>query len=606
MIYNNLIYLIVVIFVLSTNSVPDSPQISPWLATFIFGLKGLIFFLVVSLTYRRNRVRQAPQYFSAEQRLSILAIIWLALDVYFLDCQYYFAALPYSGRLPVLVSLCGIMLFFFYLSLIWIGAKKSYVRVFGRNYTTATFVKTNLKNNIPIILPWLLLSLVADLLILLPFPAVKEFMHSTWGEPLFFLVFFILLAVTFPEIITRFWGCRPMQPGLVRTHVELFCRLQGLKYRDILIWPLFEGQVLTAGVMGLIKRFRYLLFTPALLKSLSIEEVDAVMAHEIGHVKRYHLQLYMVLLFGFSLLAQLGSYLFMYLLLKSNYFYQFSAFLGKNTDTVLIFSSTVALFVLLILYFRFIFGFFMRNFERQADLHALTSLGGSRGIVNALEKVAWLSGDIRDLPSWHHFGIAERVDFLTLCDRQPLQIRRHHRKVYGALLLYVFVLFGAGFTLWKMPSDLLERAPLDHLAELYSEKAVEDTENHLWYQLLGDLMQGRNMYGESIEAYEKALHRSPEHPEIMNNLAWVLLTASEPKYRNPERALMLARIAASKKPAGYILDTLAMAYFQNGFIENAIEVEKKAIELDPENKEYYLKQLLEFEKEADGLADSLE
>jgi len=81
-----------------------------------------------------------------------------------------------------------------------------------------------------------------------------------------------------------------MEPGLVRTHIEAFCRRQNLKYADILIWPLFEGQILTAGVMGLVRRFRYLLFTPALLQSLSVEEVDAVMAHEIGHVKRYHLQ----------------------------------------------------------------------------------------------------------------------------------------------------------------------------------------------------------------------------------------------------------------------------------------------------------------------------
>lgn len=559
----------------------------------LFAAKGILFYLTVLFSFRGKRGNTASQYFSAEQKLSILAITFVAIDVYFLDCQYYFSFLPLTGSLPVLVSICGLALFFVYLSLVWIGARKSYGEVFGRRYTPAAFVKTNLKNNVPIILPWLILSLLADFLFLLPFPGLQEFMHSSWGEPLFFLTFFVLLAVAFPEIIIRFWGCRAMEPGLVRTHIELFCQRQGLKYRDILIWPLFEGQILTAGVMGLVKRFRYILFTPALLKSLSVEEVDAVMAHEIGHVKRYHLQLYMLLLLGFSLIAQLGSYLFMYLLLKSSYFYQFTSFLGKKTDAVLIFLSTAALLVLLIVYFRFIFGFFMRNFERQADLHALTSMGGSRGIVNALEKVAWLSGDIRDLPSWHHFGIAQRVDFLNLCDRKPRQIKKHHRKVYGALLLYVFVLAGSGFTLWKMPNDLLERAPLDHLAKLYREKAAEDVNNYIWYQLLGDLNQGRKMYQEAIEAYEKALLLVPEQPEILNNYAWILLTADE-KHRDPQRALVLAQVAARVKPSGYIFDTLAMAYFQNGLWEKAIEVEMRAIEMDPVNEDYYLLQVEKF------------
>ncbi|MBU0965865.1 MAG: M48 family metalloprotease [Proteobacteria bacterium] len=598
MIYNNLIYLVVVIFILATNSIPDTPLLGAWFTSLFFLLKAAFFFLLVTFTYGRNRIKQAADYFSAEQKLSIVAIISLAIDVYFLDCQYFFAMLPGAHSLPVLTSLAGILLFFFYLCLIWYGARKSYGQVFGRRHSGFAFIKSNLKNNIPIILPWLTLSLLADTLLLLPFPLVKNFFQSTWGEPLFFLVFFILLAVAFPEIIRRLWGCRSMEQGPVRSQIEDFCNRQGLKYADILVWPLFEGLVLTAGVMGLIRRFRYILFTPALLRNLTVEEVDAVMAHEIGHVKRYHLQLYMVLLLGFSLIAQLGSYLFMYVLLKSDHFYELSAFMGKKTDVVLIFVSTFALLLLLIFYFRFVFGFFMRNFERQADLHAMESMGTSLGIVNALEKVAWLSGDIRELPSWHHFGIAQRVTFLNRCERDRTLIARHHRKVYGALLIYFFVLAGTGFTLWKMPDDLLQRAPLDHLNSLYMEKTTQEPNNPLWYQLLGDLQQGRKFYAESVASYEKGLRISPNHPEILNNLAWVLLTADDPQIADPEKALMLAREAAAAKPAAYILDTLALAYWQNGFPARARQAEKQAIAADPENSEYYQKQLKKFTSSA--------
>ncbi len=598
MIYNNLIYFIVVIFILSTNSVPDTPQLFPGITLLLFGAKGLFFWFLVRLGYGRKRVSKVSEYFKAEQKFSILAIGSVAIDVYVLDCQYYFAELPLTDNLPILINIGGILLFFFYLCLVWTGARESYSTVFGRAYSTGAFLKSNISNNIPIILPWLLLSLLFDLLLLLPFPAVADFLESSWGEPLFFLSFFILLAVSFPVILVRLWKCQPLPDGPVRDHIENFCRKQKLRYANIMLWPLFEGHAVTAGIMGLVRRFRYLLITPALLNNLTVQEVDAVMAHEIGHVKRYHLQLYVFLLLGFSLIAQLGSYLFMYLLLKSSLFYSFTKMLGKQTDSVLIFLSTLALLILLIVYFRFVFGFFMRNFERQADIHASTSLGGSGPIVSALEKVAWLSGNIRDLPNWHHFGIGQRVDFLHSCEREPEQITKHHRKVYGMLLLYLAVLCAVSFSLWKMPSDLLERAPLEHLAKLYTQKTVEEPANPLWFQLLGDLQQGRKQYSEAADAYERALTLAPDHPDILNNLAWLLLTAGDEKVLNPIRALMLARTAATLKPTAYILDTLATAYYVNDFTENAIRVGKDAVAAaDPDKRHYYLQQLEKYSSE---------
>ena len=44
--------------------------------------------------------------------------------------------------------------------------------------------------------------------------------------------------------------------------------------------------MITAAVMGLIKKFRYILVTQGLLQMLEPEEIDAVIAHEIGHVKK--------------------------------------------------------------------------------------------------------------------------------------------------------------------------------------------------------------------------------------------------------------------------------------------------------------------------------
>ena len=219
-------------------------------------------------------------------------------------------------------------------------------------------------------------------------------------------------------------------------------------------------------------------------------------------------------------------------------------------------------------------------------------MGDSRPLVNVLEKIGILSGDIRDLPSWHHFGIGQRVDFLARCQDRPGCIGKHNGKVRSALLFYTIALVLASFLLWKMPANILEGAPREKFAEaVLNQKIEEEPQNFVWQMLLGDLQHGRKLYRKAIDAYEKALRLDPNNAEIMNNLAWVLLTAEDESVRDPGRALVLAHDAAKRKRQSYILDTLAMAQWQNGFTESAIRIEKEAIVKDPASRDYYEKQI---------------
>jgi tetratricopeptide (TPR) repeat protein len=127
------------------------------------------------------------------------------------------------------------------------------------------------------------------------------------------------------------------------------------------------------------------------------------------------------------------------------------------------------------------------------------------------------------------------------------------------------------------------------------QKLKKEPENTLWLQLLGDLMQQNKMEKKAIEAYEEALRLSPIRADLANNLAWVLLTAKDRSLRDPRRALTLARSAAMLKENGYILDTLALALWANGFVEEAIEAEIKAARKDPEHRSYYQAQAEKFQ-----------
>ncbi|MCK5229804.1 MAG: M48 family metalloprotease [Desulfobulbaceae bacterium] len=594
--YSNVIYLLVVILVLSTNNIPDTPQIALTYALPLFILKGIIFQYIVRFHFRPERVRNATRYSASEQRTSILAILFFAVDIYLLDIKYFLAAIPLISQIPSLINLWGLVLFFCYLSFIWLEAKRSYQVVFGRAHTGRSFLSTNIRMNLPIVLPWLLLSMLSDILQLTSFPALKKFLSSPWGEPTIFLVFFAILALVFPAIVTRIWNCTPLPSSTARLRIEEFCKKQQLKYANIMTWPLFEGQVITAGVMGLIKKFRYILVTPALLKTMTPEEVNAVIAHEIGHVKKYHLQLYILLLLGFAPLAQLSAISIQYFLLKTDFLYYIIDFSSKGPQTVLDFMSTVLpSFVLMIVYFRFVFGFFMRNFERQADLHVFSAMESCWPLVRVLEKIAWLAGGVRDLPCWHHFSIAQRVNFLKKCQENYSHIRKHNLKIYCCLGLYLVTITASLFALWKMPVPLPEGAPLErYLEAIYMDKIENDPKNPTWYHLLGDFQLEREMYEKGIDAYEHALKLRPGSPDTLNNLAWLLLTSTDKEIQNPVRALALSKKAAAIRPQGYIMDTLATAYWKNGLLPPALNTERQAIAVDPKNRDYYLKQMEKF------------
>lgn len=168
-----------------------------------------------------------------------------------------------------------------------------------------------------------------------------------------------------------------------------------------------------------------------------------------------------------------------------------------------------------------------------------------------------------------------------------------------ALYLIALILSGAlgysinfGKTGQNLNNHLIKDTLLKEIA-----KAPDNPE---LYGMLGDFYHSRKEYHEAVTAYEKALQRQPDASEILNNLAWLLVTCEDQGLRNPSKALDYARRAAEIEPAPHILDTLAESYYATGDIDQAIETEQEALRLLPDNRAYYEKQL---EKFRDALGD---
>ncbi len=598
MLYNNLLFFLVAIFVFSTQSPSKTPWMPPLPALVL--LLSAIWLLSALAGRLFARSADSARYFAAEKWAQIAAVALFVASVYLLDLKYYLQPLSLGGKVPALTDIAGLACFFLLLAVIWRKARPSYAQLFHRRHTTWGFIGANIKANLPIVLPWLVLSLAFDLLSLLPLQALQALLRSSWGEVVFLGLFVVFLVLFFPPLVRLLWGCTPLPPGTVRDHIVQFCRTQGF-HSPILIWPLFEGQVLTAAIMGILPGMRYLMITPALLETLSPDELDSVLAHEIGHVKRWHLVLYVALFLGFSLLAGALAQPLPHLVLSGDLFYRLLALVPAAPETILGVLVSLPLLAVMLIYFRFVFGYFIRNFERQADQYVFTAQGTGRPLVASFEKIVQLGGGRREEKNWHHFGMGERIDFLERCEHDRTEIDRQDRKVRLSLVTYFLLVGLLVVGLRQIDTERLGDGYEARYAEaVLLHKARLEPANSLWPILLGDFLQSRKLERRAVEAYQRALQLSPDNAEVNNNLAWLLLTAQDESLRDPKRALELAQASARLKEHGYILDTLAVAYWANNRIEEAMLAERRAIRLDPRNRPYYQRQMEKFRAERWG------
>lgn len=596
MIYSNLIYLLVVMAILATSAAPGSPLLAGYQFVALIALKLWFFARIVDFARRRTKIRRVADYFTLERNLAILALVFFAVDVYLLDLRYYLDLLPLTGQLPSLAYLAGIVFFLCYLALLWARLKPTYEEVVEVRKKTFVHVGDKLRISIALVLPWLAVNFLHDLLIRAPVQGLRDFMATPWGEPLFLLAMISVAVIWFPALLVRLFGCRAMPAGLLRSHLERFCARQGIRFGEICLWPLVEGKVLTAGVVGFLGRYRYLLITPALLQSLSEEELEAVVAHEIGHVKKHHLLLYILLFLGFAFLVQLCIEPLLGLLLLTPWFYDF--LLGYEGEPVALLAvlTGAPLLIITLLYFRYVFGYFMRNFERQADHYSYRVMGGAAPLIGVFEKIARLGGRKREAPCWHHFSLGQRIANLLECQGNDRLVERHNRKIHTALAGYLLTI-GAALFLTIQAGDLIQIDSAGRLIaeEVILEKIESDPNNPLWHRFHGDLLTSRGQYGQAIRAFERSLALYPDNPETLNNLAWLLLTVEDKGLRDPERGLALAKKAAALSPRSHILDTLAEAYWQNGMAELASETGRRALEKSTDNRQYYRRQLEKFD-----------
>jgi Zn-dependent protease with chaperone function len=206
--------------------------------------------------------------------------------------------------------------------------------------------------------PLLLVLAVHDLLTLIVH-LLPIRVDSDWLELGFSLVSVVSVLIWGPELLRRVVKTRPLANGALRRRLVAMAERCHIGYRDILLWDT-GGQVANAMVMGMRARLRYVIISDLLIETLSDQQIEAVFAHELGHVRHRHL-LRLALFMGMLMLLLMGPAT------------TFRSVLGHAGLPDGLWMDATCWLVCGGAFFA-MFGYVLRRFERQADLFAARTL----------------------------------------------------------------------------------------------------------------------------------------------------------------------------------------------------------------------------------------
>jgi STE24 endopeptidase len=160
-----------------------------------------------------------------------------------------------------------------------------------------------------------------------------------------------------PEILRRVLHTEPLGDSPLRRRLHALCQRTGIRYRDVLLWKT-DHNMGNAAVMGFVPRLRYILLSDLLLEQMPDDEIEAVFAHEMGHIVHRHMNWYVVFVVVLAMInagpgSRLGD--------------AFAKWLGGTAQDLVPAVLTIGTFLLL-------FGYISRKFERQADVYAARTI----------------------------------------------------------------------------------------------------------------------------------------------------------------------------------------------------------------------------------------
>jgi STE24 endopeptidase len=210
---------------------------------------------------------------------------------------------------------------------------------------------------------------------------------NTWWV-LVFVIFFgiqLLLMILWPKfIIPLFNKLSPLEEGELRDRLMALSEKTGFKAKAIEVIDGSKRSGHSNAYFTGFGKFRRIVLYDTLIEQMEIEEIEAVLAHEVGHYKLGHIPKRLAI----SFFLGLGGFFLLSYFLESSWFYEGFALDNSLTGS---FAPVLVVFSLALGFFTYwlspLSNHFSRKHEFEADHFAKEAVGSPEPLISALRKL---------------------------------------------------------------------------------------------------------------------------------------------------------------------------------------------------------------------------
>lgn len=272
--------------------------------------------------------------------------------------------------------------------------------------------------------------------------AAKDFLDQqiASSNAILFVGIFIglpVLLASFPFIVMFVWQTAPIENDDLRQVIEEVVTQHRLKVATIRVWSTSK-QIVNAVVAGVFPWCRVILVSDAMFKQFQDDQLAAIVRHEAGHIRRWHLPLrmfFIVLPLVIFLVAEsIGQ--------NIAHSLENAAALMSLTPEIVMPTLTVGYCIYLVV----VLTWLSHLMEFDADQYAMTKLSNNphelcmesaEQLEEALLRFAELMPSQVDRKSFWHPTIRQRLVRIARIKRTP-SLLRHHAENFT---YYQFLLF---------------------------------------------------------------------------------------------------------------------------------------------------------------------
>ena len=250
-------------------SVFTGPQILVWsllvLSALYLYCRAVFNRCIAQITRNGMGASDSARHAATLKTAKIAALFAYAALILIFDLKQ--ALPPVFMRSEFLLSLFGSSAFITLLLIVWRASYPAYRRCCDPHMSLHDYTFWHLRMSCSLLVPWLILSALMDCLTFLPSAAYDMIRGNLLVSGTLFVAVICVVGIFSPLAVIRLWGCSKLPAGPERQLIEELCRRARIRCSGIYLWNIFGGHLLSAGIMGFVPAFRFLLITPVIAQT---------------------------------------------------------------------------------------------------------------------------------------------------------------------------------------------------------------------------------------------------------------------------------------------------------------------------------------------------